>query len=141
MIFQVLGRPQPKGSLKPISRRGAATRLVEDNPRSGPWRRKMAQRFRADWIHAGENLPLNEPVEVLVRFIFTRPASSMFDLPATRETGDIDKLARNVLDALADAGVIADDSRVCSLQAEAVYDDVDEHVMVVVSRLAARHGE
>lgn len=106
------GTPRPKGSLKPISRRGQATRLVEDNPHSKPWRAKMAKHMRKAWEDAGHTLPLNEPVEVVGVFRFERPAEPMFEVPATRDTGDGDKLLRNVYDALEDAGVIADDSRV-----------------------------
>jgi Holliday junction resolvase RusA-like endonuclease len=53
--------------------------------------------------------------------------------PTNQHTGDIDKHARNILDALADAGVYANDSQVVLLQVVKLYAQPDQvHAAVIV---------
>ncbi|GGM26660.1 hypothetical protein GCM10011608_09400 [Micromonospora sonchi] len=109
--IEVVGMPKPKGSLKHIGR----GRLVEQVAGSGTWRQQMAWAARQQ--HHGN--PLNEPATVAFEIRVPVPASApkrRITWPATRSSGDIDKHARNVLDALVDGGVLADDSRVVEIQ-------------------------
>lgn len=107
---EVHGRPATKGSL----RRGYGGKLVESHASSAPWRAKVTAALRVLDVDT-----IDGPVEVHLSFRFACPARPRFrDTPATHDTGDIDKLSRNVLDSLVDAGVIRDDSRVVRLVAD-----------------------
>lgn len=116
----VPGRPRTKGSLKPILVRGAGGRvrasLTENNPESTAWKKTMMRALAAQW----RGLPHNGPVEVHAFFRFQQqPAvgggavpSQAGEWPTAVAIGDVDKLWRNVLDALTQAHVLADDSLV-----------------------------
>lgn len=78
--------------------------------------------------------PLEGPVSVGIVFGFNRPAGhygsgrnagvvkpSAPEGPVTRSVGDVDKLARGVLDALTAAKVFFDDSQVVELRAVKVF--------------------
>ena len=104
------GTPKPKGSLKHIGR----GRLTEQVAGSGTWRQRVAWACREQ--HTGA--PLNEPAAVTFEIRVEAPKSApkrRITWPATRSSGDIDKHARNILDALVDGGVLADDSRVVDI--------------------------
>lgn len=118
---KVPGRPRPKGSWKCVGR-GGRHRLVEQRP-SGPWRRQVTQAGRLIAAQAGG--PLSGPVSVRVAFTVPLPRSIS---PARRlwpalagGVGDIDKLARSVLDSLTEAGVWHDDGQVVELAASKHY--------------------
>jgi crossover junction endodeoxyribonuclease RusA len=104
------GIPKPKGSLKHIGR----GRLVEQVAGSGTWRQRIALAAREQ--HRGEPIGVPAGVDFEVRVAPPKSApKTRVTLPATRSSGDIDKHARNVLDALVDGGVLVDDSRVVDL--------------------------
>lgn len=121
----VPGVPRSKGSLKPQQRRGGGGRLtggvrLVDSPQSKLWRRTMALAFREAW---GGAEPILGPVAVSAVFYFDRndyvvAADSLW--PDHPHIGDLDKLCRNLLDALQvddtgegnGAGIIADDRQV-----------------------------
>jgi len=63
--------------------------------------------------------PLDEPVELIVNFYMLKPASVKRSLPTVAP--DLDKLIRSVGDALAIAGVYADDSRIVRISARKLY--------------------
>lgn len=121
--FKAYGPPQPKGSLKCIGARGPRKHvLIEDNADSAPWREHIAGVARS-WVK--EQADPHQPIEVDVSYFLTRPAGhygtgrnrhklklSAPVWPATKGTGDEDKLRRLVLDALQDAGVLRDDAQV-----------------------------
>ncbi|MEU8157997.1 RusA family crossover junction endodeoxyribonuclease [Micromonospora sp. NPDC048986] len=107
----VIGTPKPKGSLKHIGR----GRLVEQVTGSTPWRQTVAWAARSQ--HHGD--PIADPAVVLFEVRVALPKSApkrRIIWPATRSSGDIDKHARNILDALVDGGILADDSRVVDLR-------------------------
>ena len=127
----VPGRPRPKGSLRCLG--GRAHHMEEDNPASKPWRIKMAGALRADRdARCGERslcLPWHGAVDVSL-FAFFEPdgvgASSLGAPLRTHDGGDVDKLTRNVLDALQDGNagspaVLGDDSLVIGLYAEKIF--------------------
>jgi hypothetical protein len=134
----VPGRPRPKGSLK--CRGGASHSMEEDNPESKPWRIKMAGALRADRDRRVRELffapefrgTWRGAVDVAV-FAFFEPdgvgASSLGAPLRTHDGGDVDKLSRNVLDALQDGNasspaVLGDDSLVIGLMAEKIFTDL-----------------
>lgn len=123
----VPGVPRSKGSLKPQRVRGGGgvdtgrTRLV-DTPQSKAWRRTMAKAFLRHWAWAHTE-PLTGPVVVSALFYFDRdayPGAVDMDYPIHPHIGDLDKLLRNLCDALQvdetgegnGAGIIADDRQV-----------------------------
>lgn len=111
----VPGRPRPKGSMRCTGRNH---HMVEDNDDSKPWRKLMAQALTVDRDRRVEpgvpRSPWGGDVDVSIVAFF----------PADGPTpGDVDKLARNVLDALQDAAggspaVLANDSQVVGLLSE-----------------------
>lgn len=116
--FRVDGRPRTKGSLKPITPRGQKTRLIEDHPHSKPWRIKIAKQLRSllPYLADPKHTPHAGAVEIAVTFWFAQqgPTAKTLPFPTVNAgiyaNGDIDKLERNLMDALKDARVIADDS-------------------------------
>lgn len=119
---KVYGDPAPKGSLRCRGRNGTHN-LVEDNVRTKPWRALV--------VKAGQALdlpgPLSGPVAVEATFTLLLPKSVKPEervWPWKKSTGiggDVDKLGRVVLDALEDAGVLANDAQVCDLHAVKAY--------------------
>lgn len=110
IVITVEGDPKPKGSLKHVGR----GRLVEQVRGSGTWRQRIAWACRQQ--HHGA--PLAEAATVAFEVRIVPPTSApkrRITWPATRSSGDLDKHARNLLDALVDGGVLADDSRVVEI--------------------------
>lgn len=119
LTFRVTGTPAPKGSLRHVGN----GRLVEQVKGSAPWRKAVAA-AASDAADVYDVLTLTGPVEVCVDVVVARPRSALRRVwPITRSSGDIDKHARNILDALVDAGVIRDDSQVVSLNVSKTYGD------------------
>lgn len=109
----VPGRPKTKGSLTVVNgRHGIAT----DTPASKRWRQLMA--YTVGLTLAPRGGTLEGPVVVVA--VFHLPA---VDVAAGR-VGDLDKLARNLLDALTDAGVYGDDVQVTRLLVDKVEADM-----------------
>lgn len=116
----VVGQPRTKGSLRHIG----GGRMVEQHGHSTDWRRSVAgaahEQIRCRCTDpACRSLkpghPVEGPVAVAIALLFPKPKSAPKTrpiLPSTRATGDGDKHARNIFDALQDAGVIKDDAQV-----------------------------
>lgn len=96
------GVPKPQGS-KNVSRTG---HTYEANPDLPAWRAKVTQVARLH--HKGA--PLDMPVRVTAVFVMPRPKRPKWDYPAGPP--DCDKLQRAVGDALEQAGVVRNDSRI-----------------------------
>lgn len=131
--FRFEHRPAPQGSYRPVAKKD----------RSGQYTGKVAflasspglKTYRAGlaWVVQGgrRGVELDEPVGVSIRWEFPRPARpdrKSFDpagraWPATRSTGDGDKLTRAVFDALTLGHAIADDSLVVGHDALMTYRD------------------
>lgn len=111
----VYGQAKPKGSLRHVGH----GRLLEQVAGSGAWRADVAAAARAVMARPGAPTgPLDGPLAVDATVTMQRPKSAPArreTWPATRFFGDIDKIARNLLDALVDGAVIVDDSRVVDL--------------------------
>lgn len=126
MHFFVPGTPVPQGSKRVV--RGRLIDVNQDSLRQ--WRSAIVRQAQG-WIstHRPLRFPLDGPVSVVVGFDFPRPkchfgtgrnahiVKSRFREALMAVKPDLDKLVRAVLDALTDAGVWVDDSRVDSISA------------------------
>lgn len=123
IMISVNGVPKTKGSMRYVG-----GRMIEGNRGSKDWRALVSDAaFRAIGGN-GDSVPDGYPVSGVslhldATFRFARPKSRRRGEPITRSSGDLDKLLRNVLDALQDAGVIGDDSQVTSCTASKRYVD------------------
>lgn len=102
------GRPKTKGSMT-----ARLNGSMHDTPASSQWRAlvaRAAKMARRDWAWEAY------PGPVAVACVFYLPVA---DVIAVR-SGDIDKLVRNVLDALTDAQVYVDDVQVVRAVAEKI---------------------
>jgi Holliday junction resolvase RusA-like endonuclease len=126
--FRVAGLPVTQGDHKAWKPPGAAfARIADANPEKlKPWR----EAIRSTAVEALPDgwAPIDGPVRVVYLFALPKPASA----PKTRRTwptgkrsGDFEKLARAVSDALTDAGVWTDDARVVDGR---VIKDYPEHL-------------
>jgi crossover junction endodeoxyribonuclease RusA len=133
LAFVTYGTPAPKGSLKCVGRNGRH-QLIEDNPKTSSWREAVAG-------SAERNLDdrladYGQPIGVEVTLTIERPAghygtgrnstivkASAPAYPTALRTGDVDKLARTILDALEDAGILDNDAQVVELIARKAWTD------------------
>lgn len=109
----VPGVPKPKGSLDVVSVRHVREAVAG----SKDWRKVMADQLRAAW---GGRAP--DERAMVVRAVFLMPTNSV--IVRGPGSGDIDKLTRNLLDALQDAGVYRDDVQVVRLRVDKRVADV-----------------
>ena len=116
------GEPVPQGS-KNAYVRGRRAVLVDTNPRLKPWRATVRAAAEAAIEDAGWET-LDEPCRVYLGFTMPRPQRPRWDVPAVKP--DLDKLTRAVFDALTDAGVWRDDSRVVSMEVTKRYESEEE---------------
>ena len=132
LAIDVTGKPQTQGSTKAYVRGGHAV-ITSANTNLRPWR--DAVRFAAaDSLHPS-HVPYEGPVEVRIRFRMRMPASApkkRRTWPIGARSGDLDKLARAVLDALTDAGIWRDDSQVIRLHAGKDYTDAAPGAYITV---------
>ncbi len=119
--FDVFGMPAPQGSKKFVGTNKAGRGiLVESSKKVKPWRQDVkaagVMMREALWMRAPagtDPCPLDGPLLVSMVFTMPKPASA----PKRRQTWpdkkpDLSKLARSTEDALVDAGLILDDSRI-----------------------------
>ena len=103
LVFHVTGRVTPQGS-KRIRGHG----MVESSKGLPYWRARVTHQARLAMAEADWRI-LTAPCAVTIR-IATAPRG--------RARGDIDKLARAILDSMTDAGVYLDDALVRDLHIE-----------------------
>jgi Holliday junction resolvase RusA-like endonuclease len=125
--FGVHGRPRTKGSLSVYCLKNArhTVRVEEETKDSALWRRMVARAAQTCMLDASGGLwNIGDPVGVRLMFVFPQWMSVNGATVPSHDTpwptaitlGDIDKLTRNVLDALTDAHMIEDDRLVVQLQ-------------------------
>jgi Holliday junction resolvase RusA-like endonuclease len=135
LVLTIGGTPVGKGSLKCVGR-GGRHQLVEDNPATADWRATIAH--AADVAAGGDHAEHRQAIGVEITTTLRRPDShygrgrvqivkpSAPFYPTALRTGDVDKLARLVLDALQDARVLDDDAQVVEVLSRKAYTD-DPH--------------
>ena len=129
LSITVPGDPETQGSMKAFVRGKRAVVVHDESARLNFWRGLVAITARRAWGRAPR---LDEPVALAVTFRLARPAGhygtgrnagtvrpSAPALPHKKP--DLDKLVRAIGDALTEAGIWADDSRVVQLTATKVY--------------------
>lgn len=118
----VYGPPVPKGSMRCIGGKGRRHQLIDDKrDRLAPWEAALTRGAAALARHLTGQAPLTGPVRVDVTFTLARPRTVSRAQPTTRNTGDVDKLSRALLDALTAGGVWGDDSQATELTARKRY--------------------
>ena len=128
----VYGSPAPQGSK---SFKGMFTgkdgrqhaKLAESSKKVRPWRQDVKA---AAELKCGNLQPLDEPLRVRMIFTLPKPMSA----PKTRRTfpskkPDLSKLVRSTEDALTDAGIWRDDSRVVECFARKVFPNEDAEAL------------
>lgn len=151
VTMTIPGTPKPKGSLKCIGRRGrVAHQLTEDSgPELEAWRGRIADTCRT---RVKTRAVAGEPVAVVVMFTIERPGyhygtgrnahtikpQYVDAYPTGRGTGDVDKLARCLLDALQDGGLLHDDAQVVELTARKTYVDATNGLPWPGARITVR---
>lgn len=127
LTIRVPGVPKPKGSMRHVGH----GRMIEQVVGSKEWRAAVVIAAAQERDRSGWETLARVPVEVAVTFTVVRPKSVKNAEPITRGSGDLDKLCRNILDALADAWIIRDDSQVVDLKAVKEYGDAAGAEIVV----------
>lgn len=141
--FGAHGRPRTKGSLRVhcLKNTRHTVRVEEETKDSGAWRRVVAVAAQRHMMAATGGLwNVGDPVGVRLLFAFPRWESVNGGVVPSHDTpwptaitlGDLDKLTRNVLDALVDARMIQDDSLVVQLLTEKVWADEQRPAGVTV---------
>jgi crossover junction endodeoxyribonuclease RusA len=109
LAIVVYGRPAPQGSKRHVGK----GRMVESSEHLKPWREAVRSEAAAKVAAVREigplpTVPITGPVAARMVFTMSAPKSARpGDRPAVEP--DLDKLVRGTCDALADAGVIAND--------------------------------
>lgn len=125
MILHVRGHPVTQGSKRGIPLKGGGVAMVESGgARHKGWRHAVNDEARRHW----PGPPLTGPVELDLVFAIQPPKSltrqRRAEGPVGARSGDVDKLARAVLDGL--AGVVyVNDSQVRPLSVDKVWADPD----------------
>jgi hypothetical protein len=136
--FDITGRPYPKGSLKCLGGKpGSKHTMVEQVEGSRPWKIRMIAEIRRQsgvqpvkvgnrvigWKRNGADwAPIEAPLWVGAIFRFWPVQakggglvpSSQTAFPVSGDFGDLDKLCRNLGDALEQSGLIANDRQIAS---------------------------
>lgn len=121
VTLRIYGIPMPQGSKTAFVRGGSAVltdgRNAQARSAHAAWRQAVATAARDHLAANPDTRLIDTPCAVAVTFLLLKPSSSPKKrrYPDTRP--DLDKLVRSVLDALADGGLLANDSRVVDLQA------------------------
>jgi Holliday junction resolvase RusA-like endonuclease len=122
----VIGRPAPQPRPRVFRSGGVAT----DSKASRKWKREVKRAAKAAGFAPA--MPA-EPLEMVVQFEMPIARKAMHGRHHTGRP-DCDNLAKAILDALQDVGVIDDDSQVCRCQVSKVYGPAPGRAVV---RLAA----
>lgn len=115
MTIRVHGVPAPQGSKRHVGR-GV---MIESSKKVKPWRESV--KWAAMECPESCNWPMvSGPVQVEITFYLPKPKSAKKNAVPDKKP-DLDKLIRSTFDALTDAGVWEDDSRVVGLTAHKWY--------------------
>lgn len=139
MMFSAVipGQAIPQGSKKYVGR-GV---MVEANKKLPAWRRAADTVLTAARVEQGLTEPIDAPVRVDATFYMPPPKKPRFWAPATQSTGDADKLARALGDALERNQILVNDSRIVDWTIRTRYtpDELDPRTTVTVTSLDKKH--
>jgi Holliday junction resolvase RusA-like endonuclease len=125
-VLWIDGQPRPQGSKKVIP---GLSFPIEAGKHIGKWRTRMKRAARV--ANAGRQ-PLDGPLQLRAVFYFTRPRTHVgvkglrkaaTAAPTSHHLGDLSKLVRALEDAMVDARVIVDDSRITKIDATKLWGD------------------
>ena len=95
--------------------------MIESSKKLPAWRKAVTDAART----VAPKQPLDCPVSVQAVFWLPKPQRPRFNVPATQQ-GDLDKLARSLLDGMERGGIYTNDARVTHLHVEKRYATNDE---------------
>lgn len=144
--FGVYGRPRTKGSLNVYCMKNAThkVRVEEETKDSSLWRARVAKAAQNHMMATTGGLwNVDHAVSVRALFVFPRQESVNGGVVPSHDTpwptditiGDVDKLARNILDAMEDAHLYRNDRLVAQLLVEKTW-ATDELPVGVTIRVA-----
>ncbi len=124
MTITVTGTPAPQGSKKFMGIKGGRGILVESSKAVKPWREAVKWAALDTCVHtcrSGHEGPcISGAVLVDMTFTLPKPKSAKSGAHANKKP-DLSKLVRSTEDALTDAGIWEDDSRVVYCCARKLY--------------------
>ena len=125
--LKVLGRPEPKGSMKAMPDRSGRrySIMMNSSKKTTPWELTVRLNAKQIW----HEQPLTCGCEAIIWFFFKRPKSVKRSRHTVRP--DIDKLARTILDALTGV-VFKDDSLIYQLTTNKQYANYDGAIIEIV---------
>jgi Holliday junction resolvase RusA-like endonuclease len=119
IIFTVLGKPEPQGSMKAFVIKGKA-RLTSANTKMKSWRQEVGWAALDAWRDGEPFAAKHVPVKVDYLFVINPPPSKPKRRLAPAVKPDIDKLIRACTDAL--TGILyVDDGQVVECHARKIY--------------------
>lgn len=117
VTFRVLGVPAPQGS-KTRMPNGA---MLEGGSQTGRDKQRAWRTAVAEAAHQHRpDTPLDGPLRLTLELRMPRPKARKLALWCDRKP-DVDKIVRATSDALTDAGMVVDDSRICELHVTKLY--------------------
>jgi Holliday junction resolvase RusA-like endonuclease len=127
MIFETIILGEPVGEGRPRAVRMGPRVRVHAAPKSAVWRALAAQQMAAEW---GERPACRECCAVTITAYMPRPQSRPKDVSKDawnsgvahfrRQKPDADNIAKAVLDAIVQAGILEDDTQVVDLEVRRV---------------------
>lgn len=137
LLLRINGTPAQQGSKRGfVNRKTGRAIVVETNDANKrTWRQDV---FAAAGEHRSAHpfdppMPMSGPLRVGLTFLLRRPVSAPKKRVWPETQPDVDKLARGLLDALVEAGVLEDDKFVIELVATKKYAEASVPPGAVVS--------
>lgn len=144
LTIVIPGRAAPKGSMKCVGRRGRVAHVILESDQGGHvkrWRENVAMWVRRRWP-SDQHAAKGQPIGAEITFTLQRPTNHYGTgrnagklkptyagaMPVGHNTGDVDKLLRNILDALQDTDTLPDDCAVVEATTRKTFVDGPAHV-------------
>jgi Holliday junction resolvase RusA-like endonuclease len=109
IMVQIMGHPRPQPRPRFVNGRVIST--ADANAKV--WRAAVMN--AANRLHGMSSIPLKGPLQFSMAFVFPTPKEDRHGKPHT-QVPDVDNLAKLILDAMQDAGVLENDSAVSSME-------------------------